>query len=249
MTDSIYSIRLDQSLVSTFSELSMSAFIVDDIVPDRVKSWLNGASDVGVGAFLDDLPAFTSETLSQVPLVSMWREAYRQQGLKPSQYRSSPEALAKSALNGRDLTTPIHLVNLYNQFSLGYLSPLGGYDTARLSGTDIVLRKAAPDTDHFKPLGGQASKMPLTPDIAVYADGDEVICWAFNHRDSAKTCLKEDTTNAIFCTESIRREHHHSSIGALNALRDTLSKIECSVGTIATVNADTQSAPLPSPSQ
>ena len=154
--------------------------------------------------------------------IAGWRDAFRKQGLKPATYRSSPEALARRLLRGQSLTTPLPVVNTYNAVSIRFLAPIGGYDVDRLPGHDIDLRFARPSQDIFTPLGGRREDMPLLDEVVVYAAGDEITCWAFNHRDSARTCLREETQKVLFLSEAVTIEQKDVSLLALQELRRLL---------------------------
>ncbi|MEZ4529653.1 MAG: phenylalanine--tRNA ligase beta subunit-related protein [Thermomicrobiales bacterium] len=72
--------------------------------------------------------------------------------MKPSKYRSSIEAMLRSAQSGR--LRPINpLVDLYNAISLRHLLPVGGEDLAAIVG-DVRLTRAQGD-EEFTPLGSK----------------------------------------------------------------------------------------------
>jgi hypothetical protein len=61
---------------------------------------------------------WTSDNLGDDPGIAGWREAFRLQGLKPSRYRTSPEALARRVLRGDRIQTTLPVVNAYNAVSV-----------------------------------------------------------------------------------------------------------------------------------
>jgi DNA/RNA-binding domain of Phe-tRNA-synthetase-like protein len=137
--------------------------------------------------------------ISQHPAVTPWRAAFAQFGVKPSKYRSSIEAMLRSAQSGR-LRSINPLVDLYNTISLRHLLPVGGEDLAKIVG-DIRLTRAHGD-ELFIPLGAEAPESP-PPGAVIYRDDESVICSCWNWREAERTMLTETTTDAVLVIESI----------------------------------------------
>jgi DNA/RNA-binding domain of Phe-tRNA-synthetase-like protein len=166
--------------------------------------------------------------------VASWREAYGMMGVKPSKFRSSIEALLRRASKKLPLDLPIPSVNLYNACSIAGKAPMGGYDLARLPGAEMVLRKARPATDTFNPLGAETSAFPLTPDLVVYASGDEVLCWGFNARDAAHTALTAESDTGVFFAEAALASQVAPAQAALEMLKLQFEKAGARTGVIVT---------------
>lgn len=160
----------------------------------------------------------TLDNLAGAEAVDRWRRATADSGLKPSRYRSSVEALARRLLRAGAPTTPLPVVDLYCALSVRFLAPLGAYDADRLPSGRMSLRPAHPGEDRFKPLGGTPDEYPLTEKVLVYTDGDAVLCWNVNHRDSAATCLTPSTRSAVFFGEALSPEGRARLEAALAAL-------------------------------
>jgi DNA/RNA-binding domain of Phe-tRNA-synthetase-like protein len=178
----------------------------------------------------------TIELVADHPLIKDWRAAIAACGLKPSTYKSSPEQLARRTLKSGPVQTGLPLVDLYCEVATRHLAPLGGYDVDRLPQDDIELRFARPGTDAFVPLGG--GDMPLTDQVAVYASGSTVLCWAYNCRDSRETCLAEDTDTGLFLGEAVTARQHRALRAALDDLAARLSSAGAGVGEIAYADAE-----------
>lgn len=176
------------------------------------------------------------ETLANEPRIAAWRDAFKRSGLKPSTFKSSVEQLARRVLRGDSIATPLPIVNLYCGVSTLHLAPLGGYDCASLPESRIVLRHVQPKMDRFTPLAGRREDMPLLPTVVVYAAGDEIICYGFNHRDSATTCLRANTRVALFCSEATTPVHQESAKSALSCLREFLTSNGAKAGEIGLIN-------------
>jgi DNA/RNA-binding domain of Phe-tRNA-synthetase-like protein len=165
----------------------------------------------------------TLENLAETEAVDGWRRATAASGLKPSKYRSSVEALARRLLRAGAPATPLPVVDLYCALSVRFLVPLGAYDADRLPSGRVVLRPGRPASDRFEPLGGAPDEYPLRESITVYADGDAVLCWNVNHRDSAATSLIPSTRRAVFFGEALTAEGRSRLEAVLAALGAELS--------------------------
>ena len=165
------------------------------------------------------------EKLASYPPVARWRAAYAALKVRPSAFRASIESLLRRALSGADLALPIASVNLYNAVSLDRLAPMGAYDMAKLPREPMLLRFADPARDRFTPLGGKAEDFPLNPDLVVYAGGDMVLCWGFNHRDNVETALDAQSDDIVFFSEALYPEDGARSAEAVAEVKARLAAI------------------------
>lgn len=184
----------------------------------------------------DSVPASVAsmapETIAEHPVLASWRQIFAAQGLKPSQFRCSLEALLRRLTKGQTVETGVPAVDLYNLVSVQTLAPMGAYDVAKLAAAPIVLRHAQPATDTFTPIGGKSEDFPLTEKLIVYAQGNEVLCWGVNHRDS-DTSRVEATSNAVvFFAEGLTPEQVANAEAAINAVREKLQSLGATVGDV-----------------
>lgn len=212
---------LSPSLLERFPDCRAGGFLVHGLQAAAARL---GEEPVPLSAAALDAAGITQQNLADEPRIRAWRQAMARCGLKPSTYKSSPEQLAGRLLRGKGISTPLPVVNAYCAVSVWHLAPLGGYDLRRLPGPAVTLRLARPEEDVFQPLGGRPEDMPLTEGVAVYACGSEVICWAFNHRDSARTCLEAGTDEAVFFSEAVAPEQHAGLEAALHDLAGLLAR-------------------------
>jgi DNA/RNA-binding domain of Phe-tRNA-synthetase-like protein len=162
------------------------------------------------------------EKIAEFPPVAAWRQAYAALKVRPSAFRASIEALLRRAVAGHDLALPIPSVNLYNAVSLDALAPIGAYDMAKLPDGPMMLRLADPATDRFTPLGGKAADFPLNPDLVVYASGNTVLCWGFNHRDNVETALDAQSDDIVFFAEAVDAD---GGVRARKAIEDIRARL------------------------
>jgi len=140
-----------------------------------------------------------NEEFSKNSVIKVWREAFQKFKTKKGA-RSSIEALLKRVNNGNHIGTINPLVDIYNSISLRYALPCGGEDIDKFIG-DIRLTKAV-GNEEFIPLGAEENSPPYEGEI-VYKDDKGAICRCWNWRESVRTMLTENTTNAFLCIELV----------------------------------------------
>lgn len=178
------------------------------------------------------------DKIGECDWVQTWREAYSKSGYSPGKYRSSIEALVRRALKSPDsIRTGIDVVDVYNAVSLENIAPLGGYDVQKLPHQNIEMRFASPSEDSFEPLGGKPADFPLKQTGIVYACGNHVVCYGFNHRDSSRTCLDAGTSVGLFCGEAVDEATSERLHRAMLRLREILSAAGAQVSEVLVVDA------------
>jgi DNA/RNA-binding domain of Phe-tRNA-synthetase-like protein len=130
-------------------------------------------------------------TIAEHPRIRPWREAFRVLGAKPSEFRSSIEAMARRVTRGDPLPTINAIVDLGNVVSLRHLLPAGAHATDRLS-ADIRLRPAH-GGETFIALDGEAVEHPVPGEI-IFAEGEQVLTRRWVWRQGTATLIQPDTT-------------------------------------------------------
>ncbi len=139
--------------------------------------------------------------LSQVPGIAVWRQAYRQFGIKKTSYRCSVERLVKNALAGRALPEINPFVDIYNAVSLAHVFPAGADDLARIEG-DLAFRYARRG-DSFVPLGRpDDGEDPPKDGEVVYADDGKVLCRRWNWYQDHRSPVSGATGDAVLTIQS-----------------------------------------------
>jgi len=154
------------------------------------------------------------------PNISIWRKIYEEDmGVKAKTYRSSIEALLRRVLKGKGLWNICNIVDLYNCVSIMSLLPMGGYDLDRVKG-DIEIRYGK-EGESFLALG-EKKRVDVKPSHIVYADAENVMCWLWNHKDSAITSIGKETKTVLFFIDGFDHEAVNS---ALQHLSENLKQI------------------------
>ncbi len=169
--------------------------------------------------------AIGAETpLGDVPELGIWRETYRQFGVKKTSFRSSVERLVKKVRQGDELSRVNTLVDSYNLISLRYRMPVGADDLDRLV-APVAYRFARPD-DTFIPLGDpEGANDPPFPGEVVYADAHHVMCRRWNWYQDARSAITVETTRVLLNIEAIEPTTGAQVEAATAALADLLAEV------------------------
>jgi DNA/RNA-binding domain of Phe-tRNA-synthetase-like protein len=132
------------------------------------------------------------ENFSEHARIKPWREAYKAFGAKPSEFRSSVEAMARRALRNEQLPSINALVDIGNILSLEYLVPVGGHSMDELT-QDITLRFASGD-EEFAPFGSTEVEHPL-PGEVIFTEGNTVLTRRWTWRQANHTLTLPETRN------------------------------------------------------
>jgi DNA/RNA-binding domain of Phe-tRNA-synthetase-like protein len=130
------------------------------------------------------------EKVAEEERIKSWREAYRSFGAKPSEFRSSIEALARRALRQESLPSINALVDIGNVISLRHLIPAGGHAIDVLRG-DLSLRPAKGD-ETFVPFGSDQMEHPLPGEI-VFVEEEIVLTRRWTWRQANHTLTLPET--------------------------------------------------------
>jgi DNA/RNA-binding domain of Phe-tRNA-synthetase-like protein len=137
----------------------------------------------------------TIENIAEHPRIKPWREAYKAFGAKPSEFRSSVEAMARRALRHDQLPSINSLVDIGNLVSLQHLVPEGGHSMDDLS-QDIKLRFAT-GKEEFTPFGSAEIEHPL-PGEVIFVEGNTVLTRRWTWRQANHTLTLPETRSIEF---------------------------------------------------
>jgi DNA/RNA-binding domain of Phe-tRNA-synthetase-like protein len=134
------------------------------------------------------------EQITAHPNIAAWREAFRLMGVKPSEFRSSIEALGRRALRDQELPSINALVDIGNILSLRHLAPAGGHAIDVLT-QDIELRPAT-GQETFAPFGEAQDEAPEHPNPGeiIFVEGNTVLTRRWVWRQSNHTLTLPTST-------------------------------------------------------
>jgi len=191
---------IDKEIFELFPDVKIGIVIARDI-DNKAKDDLDYSQLLRIGQ-VEAKEYLLEDTFTDNPVVSVWRDAYRQFKTKKGA-RSSIEAMLKRVQGGKPLTPINPLVDIYNMISLKYGMPCGGEDMDKFIGP-VQLTLAKGD-EAFIVLGSEESAPP-NPGEVIYKDDAGAICRCWNWREAVRTMLTEETKNAFLCIELIQPE-------------------------------------------
>lgn len=184
---SYFKCAIDPGVFTTHPEYVRGVVIAEGVkngpTPPTLTQLLRMAED----SVHDGLDA---EQVAAHPRIASWREAFRSFGAKPSEYRSSVEAMVRRVLRGGELPSITSLVDIGNVVSLRNLVPAGGHSIDDIQ-TDMVLRPAT-GQERFTPFGSEEEESPEPGEI-IFAEGDIVLTRRWTWRQATHTALGEGT--------------------------------------------------------
>lgn len=138
--------------------------------------------------------------VAEHPRISTWREAYRRFGAKPSEHRSSIEAMVRRVVKPDSLPSINPLVDIGNIVSLRHMLPVGVHPLPATPGR-LDLRRALPG-DSFAPADGGPVAEPSAGEI-VLTYGHDVLTrrWTWRQANNTQTSLK--TTRVFFNVDGL----------------------------------------------
>lgn len=137
---------------------------------------------------------FKEMAIKSHPVISRYREAFRQLGMNPNKFPSSIEALVSRVVKGARLPDINGVVNLVNALSLRHILPMGAHDLDSQCG-DLGVRFTQKE-EPFVPFGGPREMVP--PGELVYADEREVRTRRWIWRQSERGKVTPESRNIIF---------------------------------------------------
>jgi DNA/RNA-binding domain of Phe-tRNA-synthetase-like protein len=224
------SIQVHPALRSTFPGVRIAWFLAEDA--DKIAAYPQASRLIDQIQTEISARSLSPEQIGQLPLIAPWRSAFSKQGIKPSQYRSSADALVRRFAANKYTPVGIEIVDIYNALSAQHQVPMGAYDRKKFGSKTIDLRFGEPG-DKFCPLGGNSDNYFLNERVPVYAAGSTILCWAFNHRDSRETCVDAETQSALFVADAIDKVQYDSQSKAINHLRSLFAEAGVKVTEIA----------------
>jgi DNA/RNA-binding domain of Phe-tRNA-synthetase-like protein len=118
-------------------------------------------------------------------------------GIAPSDFPCAIESLCRQVLAGRPVRSINPMVDFYNQVSLKYLSPFGGWDVG--GGRQIALRHTLAG-ERFVSLGRTDPVFVNAEEIS-YADEQEILTRHFVWRQSELAKITPQTTEFFLISE------------------------------------------------
>lgn len=144
--------------------------------------------------------AISKQSITDIPHVAAWREAYKAFGAKPQKTRNSLEALLRRVETGLPRVNP--LTDIYNAVSIKHQIPLGGEDISKYIGPLRLIRATGKENFEVISKGETVVEHPDKGEV-VWCDDAGVTCRRWNWRQCQRTALTDSTTSVIFIFDAL----------------------------------------------
>jgi DNA/RNA-binding domain of Phe-tRNA-synthetase-like protein len=132
------------------------------------------------------------KNVAEHPRIKPWREAYKAFGAKPSEFRSSAEAMARRILRGDQLPSINALVDIGNIISIRHLVPVGGHALDEL--TQGICLRFASGAETFTAFGSSEIEHPTSGEV-IFAEGNTVLTRRWTWRQANHSLTLPTTRN------------------------------------------------------
>ena len=172
--------------------------------------------------------------VAEHPGIAAWREAYRRFGAKPSEHRSSIEAMVRRVVQAGEIPSINPLVNIGNIVSLRHRLPAGVHPLGP-DPVSLELRAAEPQ-DVFTPADGKPAESPPAGEI-VFVAGHDVLTRRWTWRQAQGTQTLADTTRVFFNIDGLPPVSSEQVLAAMEDLA-ALVRDHCGGVCVASVRLD-----------
>lgn len=166
---------------------------------------LPGESNEACESLLRDADQSTralETTVTDIPHVAAWREAYKAFGVKPNKFRNSLEALTRRTGPEAGLPRVNRLTDIYNAVSVRHRIPLGGEDLDKYVGSPRLIRATGEEDFEVREKGELVQEHPEKGEV-VWVDDAGVTCRRWNWRQGPRTALTDDTRSIVFICDAL----------------------------------------------
>ncbi|KAJ2981354.1 hypothetical protein NQ176_g2076 [Zarea fungicola] len=168
------------------------------------------------------------DSVTQLPHIAAWRDAYKAFGAKPQKTRNSLEALTRRVEGG--LPRVNRLTDIYNAISVKHQIPLGGEDLDKYNGSPFFIR--ASGQEQFQTFSsGEPQAECAEPGEPVWCDDGGITCRRWNWRQGPRTALTDETTRVLFILDALYPLSDDALVRAADELASVLKLLSPAVVT------------------
>ncbi|MFP4321722.1 MAG: lysine--tRNA ligase [Anaerolineales bacterium] len=178
-----------------YPDLAIGAAILEGV---DIQTTRPEALEQQINAALSAVSALDPDTAIESGPIAAYRALFADFGINPNAMPPSPETILRLAAGDGRLPNVNNLVDVANLTVLETGISVALYDLDRLDGP-LSLRFATAEDKH-QALGTKRLE-PVEAGELVYADDQEVICRALNHRDSDKTKIRTKTRRVLLIVD------------------------------------------------
>lgn len=151
--------------------------------------------------------------LSEIESLAAWRRAFSGFGVKPTQYRSSAEALLRRLTKHGSVPSINLLVDLGNLLAVRYGLPVAVFDRAPVTGATTV--RLATGAERFTDIATGERSDPEPGEVIFVDDANLVSARRWCWRQSAESGAGASTTEVLVTVEALHRDAATATAAAL----------------------------------
>lgn len=190
------SIKYDQTLISSFPELSVCCIYIDGI--DKEANFEKVIND-NIEYAKNCLASIGKE--SSFRSISLWREAYRKVGVDPTKFRIAPESLLRRLRTKGEIPNHLHpLVLLCNSFSVKFALPIAALDAECING-NLNIRFTS-GGEKYTSLSGEQTEL-VAGEVSFIDEKNIAHARKWSHKQSFDSVITNKTKRAIVFIESL----------------------------------------------
>lgn len=183
----------------------------------------------------------TLESLVASARIASWRDAFRQFGVNPSEFRPAHEALSRRAIQGKPLPNINPAVDTGNMMSLKHLMPVGVHPFDDVVG-DLSLCMAL-GLETFVGFGSDKTENPK-PGEPIFAEGNTVLARGWVWRQAKCSVTLPTTKNIIVHVDALPPSDISNVLSVCAEVQALLSRICGAVCTTHVLDAAHNTATL-----
>ncbi|MBI2356681.1 arginine--tRNA ligase [Candidatus Dojkabacteria bacterium] len=177
-----------------------------------------------------------SDEIVSHPYIKAYFEAFEKFGANPKRTKPTHFALASRVVEGGNLPRINPIVDLYNSFSIKYITPFGGEDLSKVYG-DFVMKFAKGD-EHWLGISEEKAKSPKIGDL-IWADDYDVSTLSLNWRQCERTKLTEESKDGYFIMDGFKGINEKNILKAANEFIDYVTSNFGGKGFVITLDIET----------
>lgn len=151
--------------------------------------------------------------LSEIESLAAWRRAFAAFGVKPTQYRSSAEALLRRLTKRGSIPSINLLVDIGNLLAVRYGLPVAVFDQAPVSGGTVV--RFATGVERFTDIATGERSDPEAGEVVFVDDAGLVSARRWCWRQSAESGARPETSEVLVTIEALHRGAEAATAAAL----------------------------------
>jgi len=189
-------VKIDKKLAKKYYNINLGVAIIKGISVKKEKELLEMLKKKVINGIKNNLSA---QEIDDIPQIESYFRMYVEMGVDTRSRKSSPEALLRRIVDGKNLYNVNTCVDAYNLAVVLTQISSGAFDLAKVK-LPVVLREARKG-ESIEIIGSEEKK--LKPGEVCYFDKKGPYNMDFNYRDAERTKVTEDTRDIVINIDGV----------------------------------------------